>query len=142
MDITLEELRNLPKLSPKQRDALHAEYERLQRDYTIMDHLQMLGEEASELSVAASKVQRALGDGYVTAVTYDDAMYNLIEEFADVCLMMRQVRETMLQDGRDISTSIKSTNVQDIADMVREYKIQRFIERVGGTLPEGVTPVT
>lgn len=52
------------------------------------DILCQLAEEASELAKAALKLRRAITQTNPTPVSYEDAIYNLIEEYGDVVVAM------------------------------------------------------
>lgn len=59
--------------------------------------LAQLAEEASELSQAALKLRRCLDDLNPTRTTFNEALANLHEEWADVLLVMRIIG--MMDEG-------------------------------------------
>lgn len=81
--------------------------------------LDQLTEECCELGKAAMKVIRAMGEGTPTPVSLGEARENLVEELADVTVML-----TLLKVG--FLTEVENYDVEQTLDR----KLERFVERV------------
>lgn len=78
-----------------------------------------LVEECAELIQAVSKYRRARGTGQETPLKEQVALDNLIEEIADVEIMLEQIKYLLRLCDMDLLK-------------MREYKILRTVERMRG----------
>ena len=81
--------------------------------------LDQLTEECCELGKAAMKVVRAMGEGTPTPVSLGDARENLVEEIADVMVML-----TLLKIG--FLTEVENYDIEQEMDR----KFDRFVDRI------------
>ena len=73
-------------------------------------------EEMAELTQAVCKYRRAQGFGQETTVTKEDALENLIEEIADVEIMLEQVKHLLDCHGE--------------VNFIKRQKINRTLQRM------------
>lgn len=81
--------------------------------------LDQLTEECCELGKAAMKVVRAMGEGTPTPMSMGEARENLVEEIADVMVML-----TLLKVG--FLTEVENYDVE----MEMDRKFDRFVDRI------------
>ena len=84
------------------------------------DILCQIAEEAAELSKAALKLRRVLTGTNPTPVSYEDAIYNLIEEYGDVVGAFRVYAKKSEID----------TEVYELSNEIIESKIYRWAKRI------------
>ena len=84
------------------------------------DILCQLAEEAAELSKAALKLRRVLTGTNPTPVSYEDAIYNLIEEYGDVVgAFMAYAKKSKID-----------TEVYELSNENIESKFYRWAKRI------------
>ena len=84
------------------------------------DILCQIAEEAAELSKAALKLRRVLTGTNPTPVSYEDAIYNLIEEYGDVVGAFR-----VYAKKSEIDTEVYELSNENI-----ESKFYRWAQRI------------
>ena len=84
------------------------------------DILCQISEEAAELSKAALKLRRVLTGTNPTPVSYEDAIYNLIEEYGDVVGAFRVYAKKSKID----------TEVYELSSENIESKFDRWADRI------------
>ena len=84
------------------------------------DILCQIAEEAAELSKAALKLRRVLTGTNPTTVSYEDAIYNLIEEYGDVVGAFRVYAKKSKID----------TEVYELSNENIESKFDRWAQRI------------
>ena len=87
---------------------------------SIEDILCQIAEEAAELSKAALKLRRVLTGTNPTPVSYEDAIYNLIEEYTDtVVAFMAYAKKSEID-----------TEVYELSNENIESKFYRWAKRI------------
>lgn len=84
------------------------------------DILCQIAEEAAELAQAALKLRRAITGTNPTPVSYEDAIYNLIEEYGDVVGAFRVYAKKSKID----------TEVYELSNENIESKFDRWAKRI------------
>lgn len=84
--------------------------------YGLGDCLRQTQEEAAELIQAISKYHRAIGHGMPTVLTEDVARSQILEEIADVRIMIEQLQFFLDPAGEEIRR-------------IYEFKVRRTTER-------------
>ena len=90
--------------------------QQIARSYSFTNRCLLLMEECAELIQAVNKCMRARNDGYIGK---QESRANLIEEMADVTIMMEQIKYLMCIDDEAVET-------------VMQQKIERTIGRMYG----------
>lgn len=117
--------------SIQQENELEATYTKMHDATTIGESLEMVAEEATELAKAALKLKRALGYGSPCKDEADTATDNFCEEYADVLITVDDVLRRIQPCMPDICGFISHCSIM---------KKQRYVEQMGGKLPDGVEP--
>ena len=85
--------------------------------------LEQVAEECGELAQACLKLIRAEGNGNPCRISKDEAMQQVIEEIADLCLAATEVASDLARDRPDIYSTISA---------IYESKKERWIEELKG----------
>ena len=98
---------------------MKSDLEYIQEKLSYEELLCQLAEEGTELSHAALKLRRVLDGANPTPVTYEEAMANLLEEFADIMgtltVMELATERNMLQ-----CTKISIQKIERWAERLKE----------------------
>lgn len=126
-------MRRMPEAhyTMQQENEIEATYTKIHDDVTISEALDMVAEEATELAKAALKLKRALGYGSPCKDEADTAVDNFCEEYSDVLLTADDVLRRIQPYMPDICGFISHCGAM---------KKQRYVEQMGGKLPDGVEP--
>ena len=92
----------------------------------LVDNLQSLAEEASELSQACLQAMRALGVGPVSRKSVDEAFGNLSIELADVILDIG-----VLMEHPSMQQIVSRENLEDRIVSTMDYKMMRHMKLMG-----------
>lgn len=132
----MNKFRQIPHfdLTTTQIESLNAEYDRLHDRYeSIGDSLDMVAEEATELAKAALKLKRSLGYGPTCNVDAETALDDFSEEYGDVLVTVAEIMRRL--------PASRSADHNSFTKHCMQLKRQRYIEGMGGTLPDGVQPL-
>lgn len=89
----------------------------------LKNQLMILIEEMSELTQAICKYKRKTENGTITPLSFEEIINNLIEELADVELVLNQVKLLLNYNTADI-------DIYDEIQHVKSQKTQRHMDRV------------